>query len=119
MGHPTLCLVLHNHKKRKALQGQGRVALRSEDIDCKMTAEEFLEKWNNGESQKKLKNKLLLGAAGITYFPRFVSVSNETRDLIFRITKRHENILLFLFFKSITKYELSTLILLTFLYSFF
>eukprot|EP00957_Ditylum_brightwellii_P126034 9608195-Ditylum_brightwellii.AAC.1 len=42
IGHPALCLVLHNHRRRKALQGQGYVALRSEDIDCKMTAEEFL-----------------------------------------------------------------------------
>ena len=56
MGHPTLCLVLHNYKRRKALQGQGRVALRSEDIDCKMNAEEFLQKWDKGESQKILKN---------------------------------------------------------------
>eukprot|EP00957_Ditylum_brightwellii_P041279 3125119-Ditylum_brightwellii.AAC.1 len=46
MGHPTLCLVCHNHKRRKALQGQGHVALRSEDIDCKLTAEEFLQKWD-------------------------------------------------------------------------
>eukprot|EP00957_Ditylum_brightwellii_P145756 11099115-Ditylum_brightwellii.AAC.1 len=60
MDHPTLCLVLHNYKRREFLQGQGCVALRNEDIDCKRAAEEFLQKWDNEESQKKLKNKLLL-----------------------------------------------------------
>eukprot|EP00957_Ditylum_brightwellii_P065088 4937439-Ditylum_brightwellii.AAC.1 len=60
MGHPTLCLVLYIFKQRKVIQGQGHVALRSEDVDCKMNAEEFLQKWDNGESQNKLKNKLLL-----------------------------------------------------------
>eukprot|EP00957_Ditylum_brightwellii_P037937 2869415-Ditylum_brightwellii.AAC.1 len=47
MGHPTICLMLHNHYRSKALQGQGHVALKSKDIDCKMAAEAFLQKWDN------------------------------------------------------------------------
>eukprot|EP00957_Ditylum_brightwellii_P033448 2534586-Ditylum_brightwellii.AAC.1 len=84
MGHPTLCLVLHNHKKRKVLQGQGCVALRSEDIDCEMTAEEFLEKWNKGESQKKLKKKLLLYSSNVADY------RNGSLGFIFHTTSMPE-----------------------------
>ena len=43
---------------------------------------------------------LTQGAVGITYFARFVSVSIETRDLIFHIKKQHKNVIVFLPFSS-------------------
>ena len=55
MGHPIFCLMLYSHKRRTALQGQGRVALHTDDIDTTITAEEFLNEWDNSDLQCKLK----------------------------------------------------------------
>ncbi len=48
MAHPTFCLMLYNHKRRKGLQAQGRVALASEDIDVTIEAETLSHEWSNG-----------------------------------------------------------------------
>ena len=55
MRHPTFCLMLYSHKRRTALQGQGRVALHTNNINTTITAEEFLSEWDNGDLQHKLK----------------------------------------------------------------
>ena len=42
IGHPPFCLMLYSHKRRTVLQGQGRVALHTDDTNTTITAEEFL-----------------------------------------------------------------------------
>ena len=58
MGHPTFYIMLYSHKRRTALQGQGRVDMHTNDIDTTITAEEFLNEWDNGDLQCKLKRRL-------------------------------------------------------------
>eukprot|EP00957_Ditylum_brightwellii_P051426 3898987-Ditylum_brightwellii.AAC.1 len=47
IGHVTFCLMLYNHKRKIALQGQDEVALHTDDIDTTIKAEEFLNEWDN------------------------------------------------------------------------
>eukprot|EP00957_Ditylum_brightwellii_P070047 5320070-Ditylum_brightwellii.AAC.1 len=51
MGHLIFCLMLYSHKKRTALQGQGGVALHTDNINTTITAEGFLNEWDNGDLQ--------------------------------------------------------------------
>eukprot|EP00957_Ditylum_brightwellii_P158138 12036786-Ditylum_brightwellii.AAC.1 len=51
--------MLYSHKRRTALQGQGRAALHTDDINTTITTKEFLNEWDNGDLQHKLKRRLM------------------------------------------------------------
>ena len=59
--HPTCALAMISEKFKKALFGQGRVALNTDDtLDPNITAEDFLTRWNSGEeAQNKFRKRLL------------------------------------------------------------
>ena len=51
--HPTFALVAMNHKMKRQLQGQGRFALNTSDMDPNMSGEELLKIWDDKEGGRK------------------------------------------------------------------
>ena len=51
--HPTFALVLHNHKIKQQLQGQGQYVLNTSGLDPNMNGREFVEMWDDKNSGRK------------------------------------------------------------------
>lgn len=63
--HPTFSLVLASHKKRTALQGQGRFTLSLVDIDPTMSAQEFHDAMLDESLKEKLFSRLQMHASNV------------------------------------------------------